>query len=129
MNLHSIETTFHGKQFVAIPVKEFKKVKAILEEYEMLRDIKAYDEAMNRLNHGEESLSSEFVHELFDCSTTGERTRAWRRYRKMNQEQLAKMANISRSYLSDIERDERQGTISTMKAIAQALKCDLDDLA
>ena len=51
--------------------------------------------------------------------------RVLREFRAMTQTDLAKAADISQSYLSEIERGARDGTISTIKAIARALAVPL----
>ena len=43
----------------------------------------------------------------------------------MTQKELAEAAGISQSYLSEIERGAREGTLSTIKAIAKALAVPL----
>ena len=55
--------------------------------------------------------------------------KAFREYRKLSQVALAKQAAISRQYLSQIENHERTGTTKVLKAIAQVLNVDLDDIA
>ena len=41
---------------------------------------------------------------------------------------LAEKAGITQPYLSQIETGKREGTLQTMKGIAEALKIGLDDL-
>jgi transcriptional regulator with XRE-family HTH domain len=54
-----------------------------------------------------------------------------RRYRRINdisQEQLALMAGMSRSYVSGVEREERNVSIDNMGKMAEALGVALKDL-
>lgn len=54
-----------------------------------------------------------------------------RRYRRMHdisQEELALQAGMSRSYVSGIEREERNVSIDNMGVLAEALNVPLKDL-
>jgi DNA-binding XRE family transcriptional regulator len=55
--------------------------------------------------------------------------KVWRSHRGMAARELAKKAGISAPYLSEIESGKKDGSLSTMKKIAEALSVDLDDLA
>ena len=55
--------------------------------------------------------------------------KVWRKHRGMNQGELAAAAGISQNYLSEIERGRKGGSVEVLKALAQALGLDLDDLA
>lgn len=67
-------------------------------------------------------------------STSGDRivfANNLRRYRRMHdisQEQLAIDAEMSRSYVSGVERGERNISIDNMSKLAKTLKVDLKDL-
>lgn len=51
-----------------------------------------------------------------------------RRVREISQEQLALDAGMSRSYVSGIEREERNVSIDNMGVLADALQVPLKDL-
>ncbi|WHM22418.1 helix-turn-helix transcriptional regulator [Bacillus subtilis] len=53
--------------------------------------------------------------------TVGQRIKAIRKERKLTQVQLADKANLSRSYLADIERDRYNPSLSTLESVADAL--------
>ncbi|MEC0292372.1 helix-turn-helix transcriptional regulator [Bacillus subtilis] len=53
--------------------------------------------------------------------TIGQRIKAIRKERKLTQVQLADKANLSRSYLADIERDRYNPSLSTLESVAGAL--------
>ncbi len=53
--------------------------------------------------------------------TVGQRIKAIRKERKLTQVQLADKANLSRSYLADIERDRYNPSLSTLESVASAL--------
>lgn len=51
-----------------------------------------------------------------------------RRLREMSQEALALQAGLSRTYVSEVERGERNVSIDNMEHLAQALRVPLKDL-
>lgn len=51
-----------------------------------------------------------------------------RRIRKFTQEDLCGIAQIDRSYLSEIENGKMNVTIKSLVTIAHALECGLEDL-
>ncbi|MDO5639731.1 MAG: helix-turn-helix transcriptional regulator [Neisseria sp.] len=51
-----------------------------------------------------------------------------RRFKEMSQEELAHRSNISRVYIGEIERGERNVTIDLMEKIARALDISLERL-
>ncbi|WP_258729687.1 helix-turn-helix domain-containing protein [Bacillus atrophaeus] len=53
--------------------------------------------------------------------TVGQRIKAIRKEKKLTQVQLADKANLSRSYLADIERDRYNPSLSTLESVAGAL--------
>jgi DNA-binding XRE family transcriptional regulator len=109
-----------GRRFAVVPLKDFEQLK---HDAEMLDDIRAYDAAKTRK---EEAFPSDVAERL----VAGENPiRVFRDYRGLTQEQLAKAAKIARPYLAEIEAGRKEGSISVLRAIAAALKLDLDDIA
>ncbi|MGA2581637.1 MAG: helix-turn-helix transcriptional regulator [Tepidisphaeraceae bacterium] len=90
---------------------------------EMHKDIRAYDAAKTRK---EEAFPAEIAERL----VAGENPiRVFREYRGLTQAQLAKSAKIARPYLAEIEAGKKEGSLSVLRAIAAALKLELDDIA
>ncbi|MFJ3057024.1 helix-turn-helix domain-containing protein [Herbaspirillum sp. NPDC087042] len=58
----------------------------------------------------------------------GQNVRRVRRLKEMSQEELAFRADISRTYLSEVERGDRNISVDNMEALAQALEMELPDL-
>ncbi|MAF01943.1 helix-turn-helix domain-containing protein [Herbaspirillum huttiense] len=58
----------------------------------------------------------------------GQNVRRVRRLKEMSQEELAFRADISRTYLSEVERGERNISVDNMEALALALEMELPDL-
>lgn len=97
----------------------------LLEDAEMLQDIRDYDAAMQAIANGEELIPGEVVNALLDGENP---IRVWREYRGMTQPQLARVADISVPYLSQLESGKRRGSTDVLSAIARGLDLTLDDL-
>jgi ribosome-binding protein aMBF1 (putative translation factor) len=54
--------------------------------------------------------------------------RVWREHRGMSVRDLASAAGLSAPYVSEIETGKKEGSISAMKKVAEALEVDLADL-
>lgn len=61
--------------------------------------------------------------------TLGQRIRRAREARLQTQVQLAAAAGISQGYLSQLEQDEREPTLSIAARLASVLGISLDELA
>jgi DNA-binding XRE family transcriptional regulator len=97
----------------------------LLEDAEMLQDVQDYDAAMQAIADGEELIPSEVVNALLDGENP---IRVWRENRGMTQAHLAKVAEISVPYLSQLESGKRNGSTGILSTIAKALDLTLDDL-
>ena len=98
----------------------------LVEDAEMLADVRDYDAAMERIAAGEELVPAEVVYALLDG---GNPIRIWREHRGMSQSELATRAGISASYLSQLESGKRDGTVEILSTLAAELGVALDDLA
>ncbi|MEW8997925.1 MAG: helix-turn-helix domain-containing protein [Thermoanaerobacter sp.] len=58
----------------------------------------------------------------------GDKIKKYRVLQKMTQKELAKKANISRSYLADVENGRYNPSIEVLTAIANALNIPVDEL-
>jgi DNA-binding XRE family transcriptional regulator len=109
-------------EWAVVPYETYER---LIEDAEMLQDIRAYDEAKEALAAGEELIPAEVTYAILD----GEHpVRVWRKTRGLTQQQLAEAAGISKPYLSQIESSKRQGTTEVLAAIAKALGLTVDDL-
>jgi DNA-binding XRE family transcriptional regulator len=120
-----IETiTRKGKEFAVIPVKALQR---LMEDAEMLADVKAYDAAKARLDDGSDEL---IPLEITERRLRGEPAlRVWREYRRLTQEQLAKKAKVSRALIAAIETKRKAGSVSTWKRLGAALDVGWEQLA
>ncbi len=57
-----------------------------------------------------------------------ENLRAFRRARQISQEELAEICGLHRTYVGSVERGERNVTLSTLEAFAQALGVSVTSL-
>ncbi len=109
-------------EWAILPYEHYQQM---IEEIEMLEDIRDYDAAKQRLEDGEELVPGELTFAVLDGKHP---VRAWREHRQLTQEQLAQTVGISKPYLSQIESGKRKGTTDVMIAIANALELELDDI-
>ena len=58
----------------------------------------------------------------------GENIKLYRKKQKLTQVQLADKANISRSYLADVENNRYNPSVDTLKNISNALGVNLNEL-
>jgi DNA-binding XRE family transcriptional regulator len=109
-------------EWAVIPYEEYER---LLEEAEMLHDVRAYDEAKKAIAEGEELVPGEVTYAILDG---GNPVRVWREYRGLTQQQLAEAAGISVPYLSQLESGKRRGSAEVLAAIAKELELSLDDI-
>ena len=118
-----IITTPNGERLVVIPEAEFLALRGALEDRE---DAAAIREFQRKLAAGEEELvPAEIANRIIDGEN---KVRVWRSYRGLSARELATASGLSASYVSEIESGKKEGSISAMKAIAEALRLDLDDI-
>jgi DNA-binding XRE family transcriptional regulator len=120
MNIN-IQTINHkGKPaFVVLPIEEYKALLASSENLEDTRTIQDFQNNPTEL----------FPRTLVDKLANNENPiKTFRTYRKLTQSELAKKAQISKQYISQLEKGDRNGGIRLIKKIAKILKVDLDML-
>jgi DNA-binding XRE family transcriptional regulator len=115
----------NGKpEWAVIPYDAYMK---LIEQAEMLVDIRDYDATKAALERGDEELvPAEVVYAILDGKNP---IKVWREYRGLTQQQTAEAAGISVPYLSQIESGKRKGSTSILAAVAKVLKISLDDVA
>lgn len=119
-------TTFKtpgGENMVILPAAEYAR---LIEAVEMAEDIAAFDEFARKLAAGEEEfIPLDIVKRMLDGENP---IRVWREHRGMTVKDLAEAAGIAAPYLSQVETGKRDGSVDTLKKIAEALKLTIDDL-
>lgn len=112
-------TTPNGETLVVLPLAEYE---ALVD----LADVARADKVIDDISEGrDEMLPADVVGRLLDGEN---KVRVWRTHRGMSARDLAAAADLSAPYVSEIESGKKEGSISAMKKIAEALKVDLDDL-
>jgi DNA-binding XRE family transcriptional regulator len=123
MNVTAKFTTPSGDDMVIVPAAEYAR---LVEAAEMAEDVAALDEFERKRAAGEEELvPAAVVDRLLDGENP---LRVWREHRGLSGEALAARAGITQAFLSQIETGKREGSISTMKSIADALGLTIDEL-
>ena len=115
--------TRKGKEFAVIPVEDLQR---LMDDAEILADVKAYDAAKGRLERGEDEL---IPLEITERRLAGENpVKIRREHRGLTQQGLAKASKVSRAMIAAIEAAHKKGGIATLKKLAVALGVDLDTL-
>lgn len=115
----------NGKpEFAVIPYAQFQYLLQLAEDGE---DIAAAQKALSELESGkDETVPAEVVNRLI--AGKDHPLRIWREYRGFTQDNLAQSANISKSYISQIETGLKPGSIRVLSCVAEALSVDVDDI-
>ena len=112
-----------GARLVVIPEAEYQ---ALSEAAVDATDRKAVRRFRAALAAGEEELiPAEVVNRILDGENP---VRVWREHRGMPLKELARRADIGSAYLSQVETGKRDGTVVTLRRIANELGVALDDL-
>ena len=112
-----------GREFALVPVEHLQK---LMDDAEMLADVRAYDAAKSRLDRGDDEV---IAFEMVERRLAGESpVRVWRDHRALTQAELAKVSKVSRTMIAAIEAGHKTGGIATLKRLAAALRVDLENL-
>jgi mRNA interferase RelE/StbE len=111
-------------QMVTIPRAEYDRLCSAAEQ---LADLQAHDRARAALDAGaDELIPAAFANRLLDGESP---LRVWRDLRGLTQAALAERAGVGRVTVAEIETGRKQGSVATLRALADALGVTLDDLA
>lgn len=116
-NVSYIEDS-NGKKAVILSLESYNKIQSQLEE---LEDIKSY---ITEKNNPGETIPIELVEEL--VMRNDSKISIMRKYRGYSVKELSKLADITDSYLSQIESGKRKGTIDIYKKLGKILDIDLE---
>lgn len=98
----------------------------LVEQVEMLEDIRDYDAIKGNLGNGaEELLPAEVIHAILDG---GNAIRVWREYRCQTQQDLSRKVGISLPYLFQLESGRRKGSLAVISAVARVLEAPIETL-
>lgn len=111
-------------EYAVLPYNEYLK---LLELVEDVRDTADAIEANRQLVSGEdEAIPSNVAARLI--AGEDHPLKVWREYRGLTQEALGHSASVGKSYISQIEAGSKTGSAKVLKALAEALRVDMDDL-
>jgi len=111
-------------EWAVLPYEEYLK---LVEQAELLEDIRDFDEIRAAIDGGEEELiPAEVVNAILDGKNP---IKVWREFRNLTQQQLSERVGISKPYLSQLETGKRTGTTEVLAAIAKALDVSLEQVA
>ena len=113
----------NGMKYAVLPYEVYVKMIEILED---ARDIADAKEVASRIAQGEgEYYPSEVVNAILNGEN---KIKVFREYRGITQEALAEKINKSVAMVRKLENGSSDGSISTIKAISDALKVDVEVL-
>ena len=111
----------NGMKYAVLPYEVYARMIEILED---ARDIADAKEIAARIERGEgEYFPSEVVNAILNGDN---KIKVFREYRGMTQETLAEKINKSVAMIRKLESGLSDGSISTIKAISDALKVDVE---
>jgi DNA-binding XRE family transcriptional regulator len=110
-------------EYAVIPYREYQR---LVEQAEEAQDLTDAEAAVRAIEEGEETVPEEVVERLL----SGEEhpIKVWREYRGLTQETLGERAGVGKSYISQLEARSKSGSTRVIKALADALGVDMDDL-
>jgi DNA-binding XRE family transcriptional regulator len=110
-------------EMVTIPREEYERLREAAED---LADIAAYDRVKADLASGKEELiPAEYADRLIDGENP---VRVYRELRGLNQSALAERSGVNRVQIADIEAGRKNGSVETVRKLAEALNVSIDDL-
>jgi mRNA interferase RelE/StbE len=108
---------------VTITRAEYDRLRLAAEE---LDELQAYDGVQADLASGaDELIPADFAKRMIGGESP---VRVYRELRKMNQSRLADSAGVNRVQLIDIEAGRKNGSVETLRKLANALGVTIDDL-
>ncbi len=110
-----------GEEYALIPLR----LLAAVEDLEDLEDEMLAARAMQRRLPDAPTVPGEVMHAIVQGTHP---VKAWRNYRGLTQEELARRTGTSKAYISHIERGLRQPALALTRALAAALNAPLDVL-
>lgn len=107
-------------EYAVIPIAEWRRIEALLEDLEDIRDL---DAALAKPDR--RMIPFEVTSATLDGASP---VRAWREHRALSQSDLAQAAGIGEVQLSEIEAGTRRATPAALRKLAKVLRAHIDDL-
>jgi DNA-binding XRE family transcriptional regulator len=110
-------------EMITITRAEYERLREAAED---LADIATYNRAKADIAAGrDELIPSEFVDRMIEGESP---LRVYRDLRGLTQSSLAAASGVNRVQIADIEAKRSNGSIETMRKLAEALRVTIDDL-
>ena len=110
-------------EMITIPLGEYKRMQAAVED---LADLQAHDRALADIAAGrEERVPALYVRRMIAGESP---LRVWRTLRGLTQSALARASGVNRVQIADIEARRKNGSVETVRKLAEALGVAVDDL-
>lgn len=122
MKLQTIEQDGRAA-FVVVPIDEWEALMMRLEERNDLADAARQQAA---IRSGEETLPAEMLARLISGDNP---LKVWREHRSLTLRALAAQVGVSSAAISRIETGKSRPSVATLGKLAEALGCDMEDLA
>lgn len=119
-------TTPNGEKMVILPKADYERLLAAYAQ-DADADIQEARKVLCRVQANTEPVTPLEVYKLMQESDMS-RLRAWRTWRGLSSATLAKKIGRSLSYLVQIENGTRQGSLATMRLLAEALDTSIENL-
>lgn len=116
-------TAPNGERMVMLSETDYNKLMELVEDAEDAASIELFKARLAR--GAEELIPAEFVNRMLEGEN---HLRVWREYRGLTMAALAEKADVAQSYISEIETGKKEGSVATMKKLAEALRVTIDDL-
>lgn len=121
MGEHHIIKTPGGEELVILARADYDALVRAAEEAEE----DAADAAMYDRRKADADGARQLPAEVSDLILKGDRAvRAWRKYRKMSQTDLAEATGLAQGFVSDLEKGRRAVTEATAAKLAEALSAE-----
>ena len=116
-----------GEELVVLPRAEYNRLLKAKKLERNPQDVVVFDEETARIKSGATVLfPREVVNAMLDEGKHP--VRAWREYRGLTAERLAKKAKLLRTTVTQIETRKYKGTVKAYQAIARALDVNIDNV-
>lgn len=110
-------------EYAVIPYREYRQ---LVEDAEMLANVRDFDAAQSALlAGGEELIPAQVVDRLLDGENP---VRVWREHRGISAADLAKACGVTAAAISHIESGKGTSSVAVLKKIAGHLSVELDSL-
>jgi DNA-binding XRE family transcriptional regulator len=110
-------------EMITIPLDDYQRMQAAVAD---LADLQAHDRVLADLAAGrEERVPAEYARRMIAGESP---LRVWRELRGLNQSALARASGVNRVQIADIEAGRKNGSVETLRKLAEALGVAVDDL-